>query len=424
VAWSNIRTLPISHELILLLGASAFLASSFSFGDVYLYHAVAFISLLYVCFRGLLPELIRYDLREHWPWFAFITYSLASVLWATNTSNALRYNAYLLSGTFLILFFAYFIKKFKLHDLMIRILGFLFICHLVLGTIEILTPLRWFISEYSTLNEFFLRKSYDFPAFFHKYPTSFFWHQNNCALVTLLGLPFVFRQSNRSKFLIGTLAYFIIFMSGSKSIIFLSFLYGCFSLIKSFSFKKPSLRNIALSGCLGILMIFTIGLFGNSEQRNELSQVTSTVASYVSPSIKFASHEILGTPFDFEEIHINVRERYIFMDGAIDLYKSSPFLGVGAGSHIGVPFTYKTQTIYLDSLHNFWLEIFVLYGVGSIFFFYGLFHTVKNSRTYRHSLILLILGIPVLSSAIYFLPMWLLVSLANADKNNSPRNSI
>lgn len=422
MAWSNIRQLPFPQKLILLLGASGFLASSFSFGDVYLYHLVAFISLLYFGVRGHLPQLVHFDIKELWPWIAFISYSVLSILWATNFSNAGRYNAYLLSGTFLILFFAYFLKELRLQALMMKILGILFALHLLLASFEILTPIRWFISEYSHLNEYFLRKTYDFPDFFNKYPTSFFWHQNNCALVTLLGLPFLFKLSSKIKYPLTALAFFVILMSGSKSIIFLSVIYGIYFLATTL--RMLSFKNIAITTVLGLSMFFLIGKLANNEQMAELSQVISTVSSYVSPSLKFASHEVLGTPFDFEEIHINVRERYLFMDGALDLYRTSPILGAGAGSQIGVPVSYNGQTIYLDSLHNFWLEVFVLYGVGSIFFFYGVFLALKNSRTYRHSLILLILGIPVLSSAVYFLPMWLLISLSVADKNDSPQQSI
>lgn len=402
------------------------MSSAISFGDVYLYHLTAMMSLIILGLRGELVELINFDYRKLRPWLLFIAYSLISISWARNTSNALKYNAYLLSGSFLILFLSFFLIKFKLQDLLLRVLGYLFVLHLVLATLEILTPLRWFISEYSTLNEFFLRKAQDFPSFFEKYPTSFFWHQNNCALVTLLGLPFIFRRLEKMKFVLVALAYFVIFMSGSKSIIFLAFLYGCFAITRFITFKNFNLKKIIGPLLLILLLILGVSLFANEEQKNELGQVLSTVSSYVTPAWRFASHEILGTPFNFDEIHINVRERYVFMDGAIKLFKESPFvvLGAGAGSHIGVPISYESHFIFLDSLHNFWLEIFVLYGLGSILFFYGLFLALKNSDTYRHSLVLLIFGIPVLSSAIYFLPMWLLISLAIADKNNSPHNSI
>lgn len=423
MASSIIKQIPLLQKLALLLGASAFLASSISFGDVYLYHIVSLIFLAIFVSQGSVRGLIDFDIKKLWPWILFALYSLISVLWADQWNAAIKYNAYLLTGSFLIFFLSFNLRVHQLQRHMFQILIYLFVAHLIFASMEILTPFRWIISEYSKLNFLVLRPVYNFPEFFNKYPTSFFWHQNNCALVTLLGLPFIFKNSTRVKALIGAVSYFVIFMSGSKSIIFLSLLYGALSVSLKL-FKKPSLK-LMLSFIGGVLLMASaVLLLANKEQKDELSEVASTVASYVTPSLKFISHEMFGTPFDFEEIHINVRERYLFMDGAINLYKRSPILGAGAGSHLGVPVTYRGKTIFLDSLHNFWLEIFVLYGIGSILFFYGFFLALKISKTYRHSLILLALGIPVLSSAIYFLPMWLLFSLALADENNSPRHSI
>lgn len=398
-----------------LMLIAAFLGSSVSYGIVYAYHLIIAIHFLAILWTGNLKEFIFYSWSENRIWILLSSYTLLSVLWAPNLFSALQFNGYWLSGCYVVI-----ASGFKVTDESWKkvgsTLGILFVCHLLLSILEITTPIRWPISDYSKLNSLFGRPVQDYHAFFESYPTSFFWHQNNCAMVTLLGIPLVLKSSYRFRFLILTACYLVIFFSGSKSVLILAMGYGLFYLGKILIAGKfrISFKKILVFFSVILASSFLVFFLSNEAQKSELQQALSTFESYVLPGPKFLISKVTNQEFDFKQLHGNILERYYFMDGALDIYSGSPLVGAGAGANLAAKYQKHGQDIPLRSIHNYLLEILICFGPIFLFFYlYALYQLFRKSPLYRESLVLFLLSSPVLASAIYFLPKWLLYSLAN-----------
>lgn len=367
----------------------------------------------YLLWKGQLTSVWNSSWKYNRSWVFFGAVSIISITWSSEWPSSLKYNAYVLCGLFIIMIAPYLIKKFHLKPL--EILAPIFIIHLVLSLLEIFTPLRWFISEYSSLNTFFGRPSQAYPEFFEHYPTSFFWHQNNCALVTLMALPLILKSQSKFRLAILPLSYLVIFASGSKSIIVLSIIWGGIALISASRLNSFSFKKVLISGFITSLLGLGSFQFLNSEQKSELDQSFQTVLEYIRPSADFLMAKIKGDEFEFEKIHINIRERYYFMDGALELLRQSPIKGAGAGAHLNVTHKVDGTSVQLNSLHNYWLELLTNYGLFVGLYLFAVLQIIRKSKTYRASIILFALGAPVLSSAIYFLPKWLLYALGTTE---------
>jgi O-Antigen ligase len=404
------------NKIIPLFLASAFLGSAISWGNIYLFHLAAVFAIIGLFLQPkTLKAVIHFNWIENREWIFIVGYSLLSIIWATDLKDYMKYNAYLICGYTLFFITPFFLQDEKTAERSKNILINLFYAHLVLSLLEIATPLRWPISEYSNLNIYFGRENVPFFDFFENYPTSFFWHQNNCALVTLMGLPFIIRSKNKFQPLVLLVAYFVIFLSGTKSIAILSLLYGIFQLVSSVRSKNLK-RNLLLS-FMALVLLFPVSFYmSNQIQKDELKQAGITLYSYVQPSFSFLKAKFNGEPFDFNLLHINIRERYYFMDAAIELYKTSPLLGIGAGSHLKYVHHVNGTTVTLDRIHNYWLEFFMVYGpFVSLIYGIWIFKMVRKRSAFSDSLVLFILGVTVIATATYFLPKWLLYSVCAAN---------
>lgn len=413
---SHRNTFSVLATLILV---TAFLGSAISYGIVYAYHLVIAAHFLAMILTGNLKNFAIHSWIKNPIWILLSSYSVISILWAPNLSSALQYNGYWLSGCYMILACDFEVKV----ETWVRVskaLSILFVCHLVLALLEIFTPVRWPISEYSKLIYYFGRPVKDYYSFFENYPTSFFWHQNNCALVTLLGIPLVLKSSYRFRLLILIACYLVIFFSGSKSVLILAVGYGLYYLMKTLYFTKFRLgiRKIFITCLMASVSIYFAYFFANDAQKTELLQVASTVEGYIKPGPEFLYRKLRGERFDFSQLNENIRERYYFMDGALDILSTSPLFGAGAGAHLAARYQKNNQNLPLRSIHNYWLEIFTCFGP---FFFlayaYALWTLIRKNSKYRESIVLFILGTPVLASAIYFLPKWLLYTLSNSRRD-------
>jgi hypothetical protein len=406
------NTLESISKLILI---TAFLGSSISYGIVYAYHLVIAIHFLAIIWTGNFKNFVAYAWTENRIWILLSSYSVLSILWAPNLPSALQYNGYWLSGCYMVIACGFQVTDAAWMKVN-KSLSVLFVCGVVLAILEICTPIRWPISEYSKLNELFGRPVKVFENFFDSYPTSFFWHQNNCALVSLMGIPLVLKSEHRLRFLVLMTCYLIIFFSGSKSILVLALGYGLFYLGKVLvaGRLRIGLQKVLIFVTVIFASTWIAYFMSNEIQKLELNQAVSTVEGYVLPGPKFLLSRLTGEEFDFSKLHGNIRERYFFMDGAFDIFSGSPIFGAGAGAHLAARYQKHGQDIPLRSIHNYLLELFICFGpIFFCLYAYALYQMLRKSPLYRESLVLFLLGSPVLASAIYFLPKWLLYSLAN-----------
>jgi hypothetical protein len=406
----------IQSVLFVGLCASAFVGPAIAWDKVYLFHILmVLLSVAFLADKETFSSMKFFLKKNPLPSLIF-SYSIASTFWAANLTDALTYNCYLLCGFFLV--YSCFIYFKANEEKVLRYLSYLFVTHVAVSLLEVFTPIRWPISTYSRLNSWFGKTNINFESYFEDYPTSFFWHQNHCALATALCLPFLFRSGSKLKFPLIILSYLIIFYAGSKSVTIISFLYAVYEIFSTLITSKINLKKSLLAAGVAIA-VFAIALFFASPmQKEELAKSYETIDGYAKPGMDFIDAKVTGRPFDFKAVHVNVRERYYLMSGAIDLYKKHPLIGIGAGSHLHQYVEAENGPVLLRSIHNYWLELYIVFG-PFIFLIYAfwIFQLLRTKPVYREAILILIITAPVLSSAVYFLPHWLLLAMANTERH-------
>lgn len=392
---------------------AAFIGPAISYANIYLFHVLALIiGLKIISNFSYVKKNFDQNIKINWVWIIILIYSFLSVSWAPYLDDAIKYCGFLICGSFLLFTSTTFIDNEEKFTKVFKLLSIFYLVHLAIALLEIFTDFRWPISEYSHLAPIFGKTTWDFPAFFNNYPTSFFWHQNNFALACLISLPFITKIKHRILSLsMITTTLIVILYSGSKSITVLSIGYLVVKTIILIIEHKKIILGICAVGLLASCFAIVV-LTSNDHQKEELSQTLETVGGYTLAIPEFLWAKVTGENFDFSKLHGNIRERFEFMDGAIELWKSSPFLGIGAG---GLTKAKQGHTA-LFAIHNYWLEVLVIFGpIIFILYIYWIFQMMKLGGAYREALILFIIGVPVISTAVYFLPKWLLYSLCSIE---------
>jgi teichuronic acid biosynthesis protein TuaE len=409
----NLNKSELISKLSLFLPAIALIGSAISWGDFYLFHIYAWLlfSLLLIT-PSAIKNLISFNLKNNKIWLTVLAYATISVAWTQNLSEGLKYLGYLYSGFFLIFTIPFFLDTDKKKSFVMKTLLYVFIAHILISMLEILTPFRWPLSQYSSFLPYFNRSIIPGYEQFEGYPTGIFWHQNNSALVTLVAIPFLFKIKNMwLRILLIVLSFFCILASGSKAIMLLSLGYLAYKIItlKAINFKMKGASVLILLLCLGLAPFLL-----SQEQTKELSQSVETVRGYVQPLPEFCKSQLLNEEFDFQTLHPNIRERFYFMAGGIDLYRKHPVIGVGSGSHFSQVYKKDGSEFPLKAMHNYWLEVLILFGPIIL-----LLYLLWFGRNLSEPVALLALGIPVLSTAAYFIPGWLLVAIVQMKKHGS-----
>jgi hypothetical protein len=406
-------------RLFLYLPAVTLIGSSISYGDIYLYHFYAwFLTFLLLINVKTLKEIIGYNLKNNKIWLLIFTYTTLSLTWTKNLSDGFKYLGYLYCGYFLIFNIPFFIDSSKKKNFVFNSLFYVFIAHLIICLLEILTPFRWPLSQYSSLLPYFNRTLT--PGFedFVGYPTGLFWHQNNSALTTLMCIPFLFKIERKwLRYTTLVASYLTILASGSKAMIVLSAVHALFILFQS---KKIQIKTELIApGIVLMILAFTLLVLSN-QQKNEIIQTYETVGGYGKPLPQFLMTQFTGEEFDYLKLHANIAERFYFMAGGIELYKTNPILGSGAGSHFTYLFHKNGTSFVIKAIHNFYIELLALFGPIILgLYIYWFSQKIWEAREFRQSLILFALGIPVLSTAAYFLPGWLLIAFSEI-RNGEP----
>jgi hypothetical protein len=329
----------------------------------------------------------------------------------------------LICGASLLFIFPFEYKNFIQKIQFDKVMKFLILAHLVICILEIFTPFRWPISTYSHLAHFFGKEKISFPEFFENYPTSFFWHQNNCALMTLIMLPLFFNLEKKilTIFLV-SISLLIIIASGSKSIIVIGSIYLFLKFIKNVFKEKKPLKVFAFVSLILCVQIIGFSVI-NSMQKQELIEAKNTFIKYSVAIPRFIFDEIKNKEINFSTFDPNTRERFEYMHGAINLYRESPFLGVGAGGHLNVINHSSHRKVDLTSMHNYWLELLTVFGPLVLgLYLYWITKQILKFKIQSEMLLLFFIAVPAMSSAIYFIPSWLFLAWCQAssiDQNSS-----
>jgi len=356
------------------------------------------------------------------PVFMVIWYSL-SITWSIDMAQATKYLFYVVFGSVITLSIVeYAINEIRINKLL-RFTGVIVCLEVIVSTLEGLTPFRWPLSPYSPLVENFGR-SYKLDGAFtpevieqlQTIPTGFHWNPNNTSVAVLMSIPFFLFSKNWILKIVGTgLGVFVIFASDSR----LAILALAMLLLASIFYLKPKVRNITLVA--GFVIAGIIGIFSIAQENVIYHKVSESIASVEAM---------------FSDEHRNISSisvRRALAENSKNAIVDSWGIGDGAGNSIMIQ---KNQGL-LDqktlSQHNFWLELLV--DGGALFFLafvgwlaYIVFRlTAIYKRTEASmkriagasslSLIVFCVGCLSMSSAIYFMPLWIMVGIALAAIN-------
>lgn len=417
-------------RLFSLLVLSIYIGQGLSYKGIYLVHIISIITFLVMLIkRDVTYAKVRYFLKDYYP---FIT------LFAIGLFSFSKTNAYYLDMARLCfgIFLVFILSQFKVRNKVTKIKKILlygFSGSLLLSTLEVFTSFRWPWSPISPFKNILYSGSFinnTYPEKYLSYPTSFFWHPNNLALVNLVTLPFVIRAkeiSKKVKLLIVSLVLFFMIAAGAKGALILSVIYLVGELVIYFnSSKNIRLKYISITVILS-LIISVLGYKSlNGGQRKEL---LSSVTVFVNYSKKLPQVILLG--FSNEKIDVkktfdgSTSERMMLMIGALREYKSSPFHGIGPGQLQKKVFLAERE-YKLGSVHNYWIEMLTVFGALGFLAYIAWYFTnilrLFNAKEYTVliSFILFFVAAPVMSSVFYFLPKWLLYVLVVESKESLP----
>jgi teichuronic acid biosynthesis protein TuaE len=318
-----------------------------------------------------------------------------------------------------------FITNQKKLEITIKILFTLFIIELFLSLLESYTSFRWPFSPLSKYSYIFgvnqeVEFSIDKMDYLFSMPTGFRANPNNLSIVLTMFLPFVLALKKIHYRILGSLSIVICIINSSSRGVLIAFFLG---IILFYGLKKMKfLFAIFIVSIFSLFMLISFEAYFKNNQNEKIREGYSSI-------------EVLLKYIKFNEIgsdggaSLDVRKALIH--NGIQSFKNNPILGIGAGN----------STILSNfSIHNFWLEILVDYGIILFLFFlyfyfstiYKLFRVSKYSKNeylkefsycFFISLLITALSIVVASSVIYLLPFWLMlaisISLINVDKNQN-----
>ena len=421
------------NTLIKFFFISATIGVGISYSKLYLFHLIFLLVFIYY-FSGklnilkvILPTRFFIMLPAMFTWF------LATILWSLDRQASFLYVTYLLIGTGIVFIAVTFARDMQKQEFVYQAIALVVCTEIVASLLECTGYFRLPISPFSNYLQYFGRDGADVKSieqsllvnYLHT-PCGFEWNPNNLACKMVIVLPFFLFLKKSWLRLFGIIGVIVLIaFSGSRGAV----LAATFELIVFFIlFKKHNfillLRNIIVILLILILMKFT-GI--NFSDISFINDSFSAIFAYINPeSINSADS-------------IGIRQQLIA--NGLDALWNTYGLGVGGGADVSMQIQYD-NTFYdnnydsqTTSMHNFWVELLVNGGLLFFVFFaiwycrmtYQLFKIsmlTKNNRLKYFSaasfLALMGFSIAVIStsSAIYFLPMYLLYGFSIATINN------
>lgn len=409
----NLRNLRVEEDkLWIFVVWSAFVGQALSYSKIYFFHIASFLAFFYVVFiHSSLFRKIQF--RKHLVFIYVFIWAFFSCFLSENISLSLKGLVYLCSGYAILASW----NLTKEKSLLFKGLFILYILNLLLGLVEAFTPLRWPISSVSPWLELFGKERRAFyPETYEDYPTGFFWHPNNASLVVLMGFPLILRAPSLKpllKILIVFSGLVFIIKAGAKALFILSLVYLSYFALSNLCLKKIN-TNKLVTGIisLSLLTILVISSL-NYEQKQELRTSAEVVLNYVR-----TVWSIITNSSDIPNYRGEISERVRLLVGTLSVFKQHPFWGVGLNQLPGVTVTVAGIDTSLESPHFYWLEILASGGlVLAVPLFWWLsknfFYLLKQKETHglAEVLIIFIVGVVSMSSAVYFLPKWILYAM-------------
>lgn len=416
------------HVLYCFLLISAVLGSSVSlasFPDFYLFHFIFSIVLfLFVC-HLFLKGRIQFKTKKTKKYLLFfLVWSLwifVSFLWAEHKASAIKFSLiYAMMFLFSWLLILYNGRE-KVLKNTLKVLFFMFLVALFIGTLEAFTAFRLPISPYSDTSR------YDFAVRQHleTVPTSFFYNPNNYATFLAFSLPFVlfamhYASSVKTKivfFLVATLTFINTIMTGASIGILTGLVIFCIYfllVVRGSTSVTNRVRYLATFFVLLCVLIWCIASNGYLRSRFEGTIYKIKVIS--------SGEYSLNEPYSLS-IRATILNK-IFRPPTQLLF----FRGHGVGNTIN--YLYKENIPRsTTNPHNWWFELFGDFGVFFLslyfLFFFSLLKSLwrimeKSKEKFdlfiSSSCFLSLVGFMIASmgpsSIVYFIPHWILIGLS------------
>ncbi len=413
---------------ILLIG-SATVGLGLSYGNLYLFHVVLAMSFV--------VSLLKYNDLKTWFynsynnklfWFpAFIlVWFVSSVLWSFDGQRAANYSVYWLFALLIILSFSFFIRNLDDQKSLIKVLGIIFAIEILISFLEAFTPIRYPISPYSDLVRYFGRGIGYNPNLpdevidlIKRTPTGFRWNPNDLATTMLIIMPyFLFHKRSYIKFIGSVSSIIVISLTGSRAAIAALVI----SLVASmFIYLKP-IYWLRISSVFAVVIVGSIFVL-NSSNINLPPRFNNIKTTFAAAKIFISEdHEQVN-----DSSSISIRQN--LMENGIKGLKRSKGLGVGGGNSNRLhEIEGSSYTHGVTSMHNFWFEVLVEGGVVIfivlLYWYFWIFikllrvsrlstndTIVYYSKSGSMAMISFAFGVITMSSAVYFLPLWIMMGL-------------
>lgn len=395
--------------------------------QLYLFHIIFFLLLSLILLTFLLKGKIKIKMKNVKFYFYFFLvwflWILISFLWANDKSLAVKFTLiYIIVFSFLWVI-VFYNKDKNIFKCTLKVLFFISLLALLIGTLEAFTNFRLPVSPYFDIDG----HSFDVAQQISVTPTSFFYNPNNYAVFLVLFLPFIlfgieYISSKKKKivfFLIAFLIVINVIMTDSRinilSCVFVLLIYLLFSLLRGgFSFSK-TLKYFFIFLAMMPLVFFLIN--SNDYLKNRFED-----AIYVIDSI-LSKKYILDRGGDSLSIRMTILKKIIFPPSSFDF-----LFGFGVGNSRDYLREQNLPRQIIDP-HNWWLEI--LGDFGFIFFLWYLIFFISLLRSLwkiikrrkerfitftASSCFFSLLGFTISSmgpsSVAYFFPHWILMGIS------------
>ncbi|MBL4705248.1 MAG: O-antigen ligase family protein [Flavobacteriales bacterium] len=396
-----------------------------SYGPIYLCHILLLLSfaMWLISRKGTSSLFVKKSTTLYLFPLIFLVWYGISALWAIDPKASLKYMYYVIMGvTICFSIVEYATTPSKLNRLL-QFTGVIVGLEMIVSGLERFQLFRWPISPYSPLSAHFGREykiesaySAEIVEHLQTIPTGFHWNPNNTAIAILISIPFfLFSKSWILKVLGTVMGIFVIFSGNSRTaLLALALLFVC-----GVFYLKPKVRNMTIIG--GIVLIGIISTVSYVQKNSIYHQVNYAAASLEAM---------------FSEEHRNISSISVRRNLA-ENSKNALFDSWGAGVGGGNAKVIQNNMGLLDqktvSQHNFWLEILVEGGLFIFLAFIGwmaylIFKLAVIYKTSRSeikwiagacslALVGFSFGCISLSSAIFFMPMWMLFGVSVATIN-------
>ncbi len=357
-----------------------------------------------------LTKQLWFDYR---PLIIFSALFTMSLLWTPSLEFGVRYLVQFAMGVLLLILVSEYCREDLNKKTFIKLILVLCLFEVGLAFGEYLEIWRYPISSYSKSANLFQRTFNDDS--YSMVPTGFRFNPNNLGLLFSILLPFFYCHRNKWIFALSLPVSFIMIATGSRGVLLGCFLGGFIAFV--IGNKLLRIRIIAI---IAVIYLAITGLYLQGKFDNTI------VAKLRSITSVFQEDGINNIVKSDDSLRIR---KALFYKG-LYIIRDSWCFGVGAGGSLVKQYDNLDENLQHGTkgtnLHNFWLELvaeagvipflILMYWIGGRLL--GLFKNYKlTNDDIRLAIIVAIVTLFVsalaVSTAVYFLPMYMLFGLAD-----------